>query len=407
MNGFSAAQLNGLSGNNYSVANYLNKLPPESLSPSFNSLVQLTGASLNKALETISPSRNSAINYVSQITLFLLNGMLESRFTSQRRLPEKKVSFFACNDEDLIAGFKEKWITPKKKKKPSLPSYSVWADGFGDFARQSADSENPTFSVKTAGLLVGFDAKYYDLPNSVLDSSLIGVAGSYVHSSLEHRNHFGKNDFDAGYLVLYGTLYSSRYYVDLSCWNGYEHIDNTRFVFFSDFYGRAESGQDCYVGDVHTGSGYDYPFETRNMYGIFEPFIGLDWAYNYEEGYQEKGAAPYNMHVGKRFSSMLQTEVGTNTYFNWEFDKGVLTLREKFSYINRQPFGVGKTNVNIVGSPGSFSVAAFTHNQSLFSPLIEIAWREKSGNYGSLLYDGEFGSGWISNEVVARIGRFF
>lgn len=407
INGFTSSQLGSLSGNSLALANYLNTLSTQSLGSSFNSLLSLTGSPLQTALETMSPSRNSAINYVSQITLFQLSDLLDARFTAQR-IPRKHPSdLFTMADEDLVAAFKDRWITPKPKKVIPADHNSLWLIGFGDFARQAAADENPRFGVKTAGFLIGYDYGSEDVGIFRADTALIGAAGGFVHSSLTHNNNFGKSEFDAGYLTVYSTLYASQFYFDFAWWNGWEHIETTRNVFFSGFSGRAESRHNCNLGDIHFATGYDLSFETDALTGIFEPFAAFDWAFNNERGYHEHGAAPYNMDQKSRFSCMIQAEAGVTAYFNWDFDEGILTMRDKLSYINRQPFGVGNATVHIVGMPGAFSVTAFTKNQSIFSPSVELGWRKNNGSYGSLLYDGEFGSGWISNEVVARVGRFF
>lgn len=212
---------------------------------------------------------------------------------------------------------------------------------------------------------------------------------------------------NAGYLSLYGTCYVSNFFVDFAWWNGLEHVKNSRNVFFTDFFGKAKSSYHCYLGDVHAASGYDYRFETKKMRGILEPFVALDWTYNVEQSFSEHGATPYSMHQQRRFSSILQTQAGVSAYFSWKFESGLFIMRDKFSYINRQPFHVGNATVSIVGSPGSFIVSSFTNNQSLFSPSVQITWRKNKGSYLSLFYDGEFGSGWISNEIAGEIGRSF
>ena len=120
-----------------------------------------------------------------------------------------------------------------------------------------------------------------------------------------------------------------------------------------------------------------------------------------------------DLHQNGLLSSMLQVEIGVNAYLNSITSWGQFDIRYKLSYINRQSFGLGNINADIVGAPGAyvgapggFVVTTFTQNQSIVSPSVELTWRTKQGSYASLLYDGEFGSGWKMNEFVARLGRF-
>jgi hypothetical protein len=114
------------------------------------------------------------------------------------------------------------------------------------------------------------------------------------------------------------------------------------------------------------------------------------------------------MHQRSRFSSMLRSEVGINQYIRHTFDSRVVfDTRIKLSYVNEQPFHTGRTTSNIVGMPGSFSVNSFTAALNLISPSVEFSWKNKKGGHFSIAYDGEFGAGAISNEILARAGIYF
>ncbi|MDE3046196.1 MAG: hypothetical protein KGJ02_06090, partial [Verrucomicrobiota bacterium] len=63
---------------------------------------------------------------------------------------------------------------------------------------------------------------------------------------------------------------------------------------------------------------------------------------------------------------------------------------------------------SLIGFPPGFAVTSFTNNQSFFSPGMEIFMRwEETGVFSSISYEGEFGSGYMSNEVLAKVGLFF
>ena len=114
------------------------------------------------------------------------------------------------------------------------------------------------------------------------------------------------------------------------------------------------------------------------------------------------------MKVKSKTSSILRSEVGFNFYQEWNACFGTWILKETVGYINKQPFNVGAMNAAIVGAPGSFTVTSFNDNQSLFTPGVEILYRSDEWRAMiSLSYDGEFGSGYIANELQLRIGKYF
>jgi outer membrane autotransporter protein len=398
--------LSGLKGNNLSVATYLDSLSASQLGNSFTELSALDFDSLNRALSAIHPSRNSFATYAAETTLLSCMEILDSHASALRRLR-------TVNKEEMLASHREYDAEHLMASDSVMPPpcnvhpYSFWANGFGDFASQTAAHQNPNFHMQTAGTMLGFDYVNGAIPSAKLDAALAGILVAYTHSYINQGDHFGHNQVTTGYVGVYGTFYASHFYLELASWNGWQHITNARNISFSDFSAQAKSKHNGYVGDLHAGFGYDFEFEIGSFSGLFEPFAKVDWAYDFERGYDEQGAFPYNMHVGSHFSSMLQTEAGVSAYFSQNFEQGSWTLREKISYINRVPFEIGKVFPNLVGFPGSFALASFTDIQSIFSESLEISWETQSGSYGSLMYDGEFGSGWILNEIVASIGKLF
>jgi hypothetical protein len=61
----------------------------------------------------------------------------------------------------------------------------------------------------------------------------------------------------------------------------------------------------------------------------------------------------------------------------------------------------------IVGATGEFGVDIFTQAQNLFTPGVEIFFEEKHQVFFSLVYEGEFGGGYTTNELLLRLGKAF
>lgn len=203
--------------------------------------------------------------------------------------------------------------------------------------------------------------------------------------------------------ALYGTGYIEDGYIEGALWGTYNQFQSHRHVLFPGFDSTARASYKGGQFTPHLAGGYDFNFK----WGTLEPFAAFDAVVNFQQGYQEHGASPLNMKIPGSTSCMFRSEIGLNGYETWQGNWGVCILRETVSYINRKPFSTGQMTAAIVGAVGTFSVDSFTNAQNLFSPALEIFFREKHGAFFSLLYEGEFGSGYITNEVLARIGKYF
>lgn len=113
------------------------------------------------------------------------------------------------------------------------------------------------------------------------------------------------------------------------------------------------------------------------------------------------------MTYPNRRSWMLRTEAGFNGYVTRSYQGGVFIARGKVSYVYKKPHHVGQVNAAIVGAPGSFTVESFTSAQNLVSPSLELFWQSKWGGYLSVTYDGEYGSGYTSNQFYGTLGIYF
>ena len=152
----------------------------------------------------------------------------------------------------------------------------------------------------------------------------------------------------------------------------------------------------------HFALGYDVDLGS----GAVEPFISFDCVTNWQKKYNESGSSTLNMKVESARSWMFRTELGCNGYYERNYGWGEFILGGKLSWINKNPHSQDMTAA-LVGAPGSFVIETLTQNQNLFSPAIEIFFKGKRGVFGSISYDGEFGSGYFTNEAMGNIGWYF
>ncbi len=220
---------NGLVGNALATANYINSL---SNNPAYTQLVttlaELGFSDLVKSLGTISPSRESFTTFAAQNTMFLFSRLIKTRLSTQRLVhnvqkPENRsIAAYAnkqlfnenellvANEENLPAGSSRTMARGKD-------NFAVWVNGLGQFARQGAQDQNPSFHVNTAGALVGID--YFGFENG-----LIGGAFGFARSKVREESSAGDGSVTLYTASLFGTGYIGNGYIESSFWGTYDSL---------------------------------------------------------------------------------------------------------------------------------------------------------------------------------------
>ena len=394
----------GLRGNRLIVANYLNA-NSELVGETLSLLHELSGQPLQDALDTISPARDAITTTISQNTNFTLSNILDSRNNDDRVMrmisKERDTAFLANNSDieidELTACSRAQVMDrlPKRRPLPRPKNHSLWATGFGDFTHQEEQHQVPEFNSTSGGLLIGGDFTF--------GRTTLGAALAYTHASIHEKQHFGHAAINSGLLSIYSTVELNRFFIEGALWGGMQHTENERNIFFPGFDATARSSYNSFQGDAHLSSGCYYSF----LPGILEPFISVDWACNRDSAYNEQSASPFNMNRSEHFSSALRSEAGLNGYFTRDRSWGTFFLRGKASYVNLIPFQVGHVTAFLTGAPSSFTVTSFTKTQNLIAAAVEFFCQHRSGWFGSLQYDGQYGSSYSNNQATMRVGKMF
>jgi autotransporter-associated beta strand protein len=392
-----------LTGNAKNFINYLNQNSSDpALTSILTTMALLSPSALKKAAIVCTPARNATASFASQNTMFAFTRSVSNHMGDQRLL---HLMYKGASEESAYLTFFElkprtQSVAPAgsvKKLAREEENYTVWIDGFTEFSHQKAQHQVPAFDIFAGGFLMGVDA-YLN------ESGEAGAAIGFARNTIHEGGGQGKNHADLLTLSVYGTVYLGPAYIEMALWGTYNQYQTKRSVAFPGFSGEAKANFRGAQATPHLGVGYDFSFS----WGCFEPFAMCDWVFSAEEHYQEHGAAPLNMSVKGAFSSMLRFETGLNCYQNFETAKAMIILKEMGSYVYKHPYSVGKTIAAIVGAEGTFFNDSFKAVQSLFSPSFEIFYKDKrSGLFSSLLYEGEFGSGYIANEALVRVGKYF
>lgn len=382
----------GISGNAAATANYLNEISNLSFIDSqLLVLGTLSATQLQNALDSISPSRNSFSTFSSQKTLFAIQRISSNRGSDQRltkRMRKEKnfpdwVENGPFKDQTLLVQSED--VLEKEDFSPQCFSerekeneWGFWASRLGEMSHQKAQDQNPSFHLWTQGGILGLDQQSSSL--------FIGGAAGYAHTHLSMDEETGKDQVDLYLAGIYGTGFVNQGYISFALWGAFDQFTNQRWVSYPGFNATATSEHNGWQLVPSIEGGYDWSFS----WGMLEPYFLLNVSCNFERGWEESGAAPFNMQQEGKTSAMLRLEGGLRSYQSWAGDWGRCFLKESVSYIFDKPYGTGTVNAAIVGASSSFSVVSFTNAQNLFSPELEFFFQTQDDLFFSLNYEGEF-----------------
>jgi uncharacterized protein with beta-barrel porin domain len=386
----------GLTKNNLEFARYINDNAPQD---AFYFAPAFFDGTLAQALESAAPTRNAFSLYTAINNLFYLNNALSShlRHSShfQSRIPPNRPVNFALapiawRSDALIASMAcEDTIQPQPDG--TTQPYTLWFEGIGALSYQHGQKQTVPFNPSTGAAILGFDV--------ILNpQSWVGGGAAYSYTHIHEKKDAGHSHINQESLFVYGSYQDSCVYFDGALWGGLFQIDQVRNIHMRGF---------AFKSTSHPSGGQLAPHAEfggnayRNSFTTINPFVMVDWVLAWQGRYKEKGNSPFNAAQKHHYSSMVRTELGGRFYETLSFDAWRLTFEEKVSYVYKKPFHIGIVNAFLVGAPGSFTVETLTTPQSLGVVEFEMIFEptDKQYPYGSITYQGEFGSSSQSHQI--------
>lgn len=438
----SMISLTDLHRNNRIFADYLNHYAPATTIELFSSL---EGDDLRAALESAAPTRNSHPVFMATRSLFFASQLLTDHLQQQRirqhsnegsplslrREPDP--SLFIADASEGVSGatnisdsipipdptssadiastpaedtISDKTAIPDistvsdRAPEPcvDLGDYALWAGAIGEYTRQKAVQQAPSFHAGTGGVMAGVDY-------SQGENASFGSGMAYLYSALREKRNGGRSTVNQGLAFIYKEMVRSRFYADVSLWGGYYSINNHRQILFSGVDEMAASAPHGWQCLPHLEAGGQF----RRAHAALEPFFMFDWANSWENHEAEHGARGLNMKQKKHYSSMLRSEIGFRLYQKLDKSQGTLTLLEKVSYVNNVFFHTGSVPAFLVGSLGSFTVETQTKTQNLGLGQLEISYDPINKNRPkyAISYQGEFSSLYQLHQLMLTVEKTF
>jgi len=435
----------GLTGNNLRFANYLNANAPQTTLPLLALQSDIAGA-----LEIAAPTRNAIFTFAAQTTQLACGQQVYGHLAQKRwskawhsqpmqtsqtmpaqallsrnqlfsdasdfinlfseSLPESDALSADKESENLpesdasVADSAEKKNIPETMGKKEEAHYSPWLGVFGEYTNERSQHQTPSFETGTGGFVLATDYRHIDIHPALL----LGGGMAYAYTHVHEADGAGHANINQAALMFYGAWVESKpkWYVNWALWGGYYHANNVREINLPGIVGgSAISSTNGWQLTPHFEVGYDY----EDNWFCVEPFDMIDWVACWERGFQEHGAGSLNMGQKGRFCSLLRNELGVRFNETLTYDWGTVTFREKGSYVYQKAFNTGVITAFLVGSAGSFVVSTLTGAQNLGAVEFESLFvpANKKYPYGTISYQGEFGSRYQSHQGMVTIGMDF
>ena len=434
----------GLTGNNLRFANYLNANAPQTTLPLLALQSDIAGA-----LEIAAPTRNAIFTFAAQTTQLafgqqVYGHLAQKRWSKAWRQPMQTSQtmpaqallsrnqlfsdasdFMNLSSESLSessssdasgaeslpessssdasgADSAEKENVPEMIGKKEEAHYSPWLGAFGEYTNERSQHQTPSFDTGTGGFVLATDYRHIDIHPALL----LGGGMAYAYTHVHEADGAGHANINQVALTFYGAWEEPQWYVNWALWGGYYHANNVREINLPGIVGgSAISSTNGWQLTPHFEVGYDYEDDWFSI----EPFDMIDWVASWERGFQEHGAGSLNMGQNGRFCSLLRNELGIRFNETLTYDWGTVTFREKGGYVYQKAFHTGAITAFLVGSAGSFVVSTLTGAQNLGALEFESLFvpANKKYPYGTISYQGEFGSRYQSHQCMGTIGMDF
>jgi outer membrane autotransporter protein len=184
-----------------------------------------------------------------------------------------------------------------------LVKWNTWGLGYGVGGKTQSDNNAYGYDQSFAGTIIGMDRLYKR-------NLRVGLFASYgegkISSELLERSK--SKEFLAGLYLRKGMKYG---YFLASGGLGNNRYDTERTISFVNR--KAKNKHDAIVGTVY----FEHGLEFRNCYGVWQPFFGMQYVGNQQDGFNEDGANSLNLVTsstdGHSVRSLLGSRFSTDT----------------------------------------------------------------------------------------------
>ena len=345
--------------------------------------------------DAIAPQSFGPYNSLAN-SLFALTHTLEDHYTGRKQFFDAKrgAEMAALT---LLATKKPSAIQETPPKKTS-PTWTLWGGPFGELIYQDGENSLPDFSDEIAGVITA--AEYNGIKNVS-----IGGALAYAFTYIHYKDDTGHAKVNQEYALLYADFTLPYFFFNGALWGGLYQMSNDRLTLG---FIHSKSSPNGWLLSPHIE--ISTPFLAKGDWFGIDPFAMVDWANSWQNSFREKGRSGLNLSMDSQYCSLLRSEIGIRFYETLTYSWGHLKIEEKASYVNKTPFHTGGASAAFIGSVSSFGVETISRSMQNLG-LAQIAFHftpsKPTYPYGSIDYQGEFGSTFQSHLLILELGKSF
>ncbi|HEY8065140.1 MAG TPA: autotransporter domain-containing protein [Methylosinus sp.] len=278
----------------------------------------------------------------------------------------------------------------------TVPVFTVWAHGFGDWARLGGDGNAATARMSTAGGLAGVDV-------ALGDSRLGGAAGG-GHSAARVDARASSGDMESAHVAVYGDTRAGD--LGLRVGGAYSHHDVTtmRRIAFRGFADAPHADYGAHTAQAFGEASYRGLF--RGFWPLLEgaeTFAGVAHVRVASDGFRESGGSAALTVAGAQTATTFSS-IGVRARTSaWTIGAAAVSARASVAWSHAFDRIVPTTGMSLV--PGSAPVFVAGAPLAVDALLIEAGLDAAvaPNALASLVYSSRLASG---AEAHALIGRF-
>ncbi|MDD4555835.1 MAG: autotransporter outer membrane beta-barrel domain-containing protein [Alphaproteobacteria bacterium] len=203
------------------------------------------------------------------------------------------------------------------------------------------DSGKTTIGYKYSPTSIALGYDYDFIPNALN----LGLAVSYAFGDVEGKGQSIQNKAEVDeYLVsLYGKYKPQRVYITGSLGGGI--ITNKTDVVSSTINSTGQYNTKTLFANAEFG------YDIGNECGVVEPFVGVEYAYLYNDAYTEKGIGARKFKSA--YWNSVEIPVGLRVSRNMVFDTYIITPAMELAYSRNVGDTASEVRASFVGNPNS------------------------------------------------------
>jgi len=278
---------------------------------------------------------------------------------------------------------------------------SVWGQGFGGHANQSARDQVDGYGATYGGLMIGAD-------KGIGDAWRAGGVFSYSNTLVTGRdNSSGDSTRVNGYgLTGYANYTGAPWYVNLSGSVVQQRYNTNREVSFTGFSGIANgsfSGQQ-YVARAEGG----YPLAVGNI--TVTPLGSLTYSHLNQNSYTETGGNGAALAVGATHATSLRSSVGAKLEQGFETAYGKLVPLVQLQWVHEFNHNPAVTSASFAADPSgqtAFTTVGITPVSNLADLTLGVTLLRANNLSLSARYELQLAKGFVSQTGSLRLQQRF